>query len=215
MKKKSEKKMIDALCRETHFNRNEIENLVRIFKGLFLDMTKNEQQKHENYKLDRNKFRDILHNTFNMTDDMLMDRVFRAFDKDSDSYVNMQEWVRGLSIFLRGTFDEKTKYCFEVYDLNSDGYISREEMFHMLKYSIVKQPTEEDPDEGIKDLVEITLKKMDYDHDSRLSYADFQKSVELEPLLLEVFGPCLPDNKSKHAFLTTFADCHQQSEVDN
>lgn len=44
--------------------------------------------------------------------------------------------------------------------MNSDGYISREEMFHMLKNSLLKQPSEEDPDEGIKDLVEITLKKM-------------------------------------------------------
>lgn len=50
--------------------------------------------------------------------------------------------------------------CFDVYDLNGDGYISREEMFHMLKNSLIRQPTEEDPDEGIKDLVEITLKKM-------------------------------------------------------
>ena len=33
-------------------------------------------------------------------------------------------------------------------------------MFQMLKNSLVKQPTEEDPDEGIKDLVELTLKKM-------------------------------------------------------
>lgn len=30
----------------------------------------------------------------------------------------------------------------------------------MLKNSLLKQPSEEDPDEGIKDLVEITLKKM-------------------------------------------------------
>lgn len=52
------------------------------------------------------------------------------------------------------------KDCFDVYDLNGDGYISREEMFHMLKNSLLKQPSEEDPDEGIKDLVEITLKKM-------------------------------------------------------
>lgn len=50
--------------------------------------------------------------------------------------------------------------CFHVYDLNGDNYISREEMFHMLKNSLIRQPTEEDPDEGIKDLVEITLKKM-------------------------------------------------------
>ena len=47
-----------------------------------------------------------------------------------------------------------------MYDLNGDGFISREEMFHMLKNSLIRQLTEEDPDEGIKDLVEITVKKM-------------------------------------------------------
>lgn len=47
-----------------------------------------------------------------------------------------------------------------MFDLNGDGFISKEEMFHMLKNSLLKQPSEEDPDEGIKDLVEITLKKM-------------------------------------------------------
>ncbi|XP_048366335.1 calaxin isoform X3 [Sphaerodactylus townsendi] len=122
-------------------------------------------------------------------------RVFRAFDKDNDSCVSVTEWVEGLSIFLRGTLEEKIKYCFDVYDLNSDGYISREEMFHMLKNSLLKQPSEEDPDEGIKDLVEITLKKMDYDHDGKLSYTDFEKAVRDENLLLEAFGPCLPDMK--------------------
>ena len=50
--------------------------------------------------------------------------------------------------------------CFSIYDLNDDGYISREEMFQMLKTTMVKQPTEEDPDEGIRDLVESMVKKM-------------------------------------------------------
>lgn len=50
--------------------------------------------------------------------------------------------------------------CFNVYDLNDDGYITREEMFQLLKDCLIRQPTEEDPDEGIKDLVEIVLKKM-------------------------------------------------------
>ena len=44
--------------------------------------------------------------------------------------------------------------------MNGDGYISREEMFQLLKHCLIKQPAEEDPDEGIKELVEITLKKM-------------------------------------------------------
>ena len=73
-------------------------------------------------KIDRNRFRDILHNTFDMTDDILMDRgrikeneylnsplflVFKAFDRDNDGQVNMLEWVVGLNTYLRGTLDEK------------------------------------------------------------------------------------------------------------
>lgn len=62
--------------------------------------------------MDRLKFRDVLHNSFNMTDDILMDRVFRAFDRDNDSYLSMSEWVEGLSIFLRGNQEEKIKCNF-------------------------------------------------------------------------------------------------------
>ncbi|XP_056438970.1 calaxin [Gadus chalcogrammus] len=176
-----------------HFNKTEVECLIRLFNGLMGDVAASGRAVHG---LDRGRFRSILHNTFGMTDDMLMDGVFRAFDKDNDSFVSVREWTEGLSVFLRGTLAEKIKYCFDVYDLNGDGFISREEMFHMLKNSLIRQLTEEDPDEGIKDLVEITVKKMDHDHDGRLSFIDFEKAVKEENLLLEAFGTCLPDAKS-------------------
>ncbi|KAJ1101023.1 hypothetical protein NDU88_006097 [Pleurodeles waltl] len=197
MNRKKLQKQAEALSRIVkHFNKSEVESLMKLFQAL----VGSGSEKPSRNGLDRNKFRNILHNTFGMTDDMIMDRVFRAFDKDNDSYINVTEWVQGLSVFLRGTLDERIKYCFDVYDLNGDGYISREEMFHMLKNSLLKQPTEEDPDEGVKDLVEITLKKMDYDHDGKLSFADFEKAVHEESLLLEAFGPCLPDMKNIMAF---------------
>uniref|UniRef100_A0A8C2UZI9 EF-hand calcium-binding domain-containing protein 1-like n=1 Tax=Chinchilla lanigera TaxID=34839 RepID=A0A8C2UZI9_CHILA len=62
-----------------------------------------------NTGLDQSTFREILHDVFGMTDDMLMNRVFYAFDRNKDNYVNVEEWVRGLSVFLRGTFEEKLK----------------------------------------------------------------------------------------------------------
>ncbi|NXL28454.1 EFCB1 protein, partial [Glaucidium brasilianum] len=144
--------------------------------------------------LGRCTFRGALHKAFGMMDDMILDRVFDTFDRDNDSCISVVEWVEGLSVFLRGTLEERIKYCFEVYDLNGDGYISREEMFQMLKNSFLEEPSE-DPDEGIKDLVDIALKKMDYDHDGKLSFTDFEKAVRDEILLLEAFGPCLPDIK--------------------
>lgn len=35
--------------------------------------------------------------------------VFFAFDEDKDNCINVKEWVKGLSVFLRGTFEEKLK----------------------------------------------------------------------------------------------------------
>lgn len=37
----------------------------------------------------------------------------------------------------------------------------------------------------------------DHDHDNRLSYSDFEKTVMDENLFLEAFGSCLPDVKVK------------------
>ena len=46
----------------------------------------------------------------------------------------------------------------------------------------------------IKSLSFLLFKK-DKDHDSRLSKSDFQQSVMQDPLLLECFGQCFPDQK--------------------
>nr|XP_057941670.1 calaxin-like [Doryrhamphus excisus] len=125
--------------------------------------------------------------------------MFRTFDKDNDGFIGMKEWIEGLSVFLRGTLDERIKYCFQVYDLNGDHYITREEMLQMLRYSL-RLPGEEDPYDGIKDLVEITLKRMDHDHDDRLSFDDFDSSVKEANHVMEAFGTCLPNTTRIEAF---------------
>lgn len=175
----------ESLCKRFRFSKEEIEKLLNKFN----QVTDKEQ------KMDRTAFRTILHNIFKMTDDTIMDRVFKAFDKDNDSQINQEEWIRGLSIFLRGTYEEKISFCFDVYDVNSDGFISREEMFSLLKTCLVKQTSDEDPEEGIKELVEIALKKMDQDHDNRVSLQDFQATCLQDTLLLECLGPCLPNEQ--------------------
>ncbi|KAA0710419.1 EF-hand calcium-binding domain-containing protein 1 [Triplophysa tibetana] len=201
MNRKLIQNLADTMCKQVkHFNTVEVECLIRLFNALLGEQT----ERKVGHGLDRLNFRHILHNTFDMTDDMMMDRVFRAFDKDNDSYISVKEWVEGLSLFLRGTLEEKIKYCFDVYDLNGDGYISREEMFHMLKDSLIRQPTEEDPDEGtIFNTKHFIIKytcDCCYDHDGKVSYADFKSTVREENLLLEAFGNCLPHLKRIQSF---------------
>jgi len=58
-----------------------------------------------------------------------------------------------------------------------------------------QQAGDEDLDESIKELVEITLKKMDKDHDNRLGDNDFSQSVREDPLLLSCFGQVFANSK--------------------
>ncbi|OON13343.1 EF hand, partial [Opisthorchis viverrini] len=138
--------------------------------------------------LDRLKFRETLHHLFNITDDLLLDGIFRAFDYNSEGGITPSKWIKGLSVFLRGTLEEKALFAFKAYDFNSDGILTREEMFLLLKSSLVKQPTDDDPDEGIRDLVDIVFKRLD------------------DPLLLEILGQCFPEEKVAAAFLSTFQE---------
>ncbi|CAF4215451.1 unnamed protein product, partial [Rotaria magnacalcarata] len=79
-------------------------------------------------------------------------------------------------------------------------HITREEIFQLLKSSVLKQAGDEDPDESIKELVEITLKKMDKDHDNRLGDNDFSQSVREDPLLLSCFGQVFANARRKTDF---------------
>lgn len=76
----------------------------------------------------------MLHNTFDIvTDDTLMDRIFCVWDKTNFGLLVLETWFSGLSIFLKGSLADKINFCFIVYDLNGDGFITKDEMFQLLK----------------------------------------------------------------------------------
>ena len=53
-------------------------------------------------RMDRKLFRQFLHGSFNMTDDILMDRIFKYFNSNNDGDITRDEWVVGFNIFLKG-----------------------------------------------------------------------------------------------------------------
>ena len=85
--------------------------------------------------VDRSVFRELLHSSFDIvTEETLMERIFCTWDKGFEGLpLRLEGWVVGLSIFLKGTQAEKTAYCFRIYDLNGDGFITRDEMFALLR----------------------------------------------------------------------------------
>merc|ERR1712080_338455 len=123
MEKKEEDKLIESLVKKSYFSFNEINNLMQLYREHTVGM--------EPDKMDRKILREFMHEVFEIHDDILLDRIFKFFDTTgeiSEGCISRKEWIAGLNIFLKGSEDEQIKYCFTIYDLNGDGYISREEM---------------------------------------------------------------------------------------
>ena len=92
--RKQQSKLGEALTKKTHFSVMEIENLLNLYRKLSVGIDID--------RLDRTRFREFLHNAFDMTDDILLDRIFKFFDDDNDGFISREEWILGLSVFMKG-----------------------------------------------------------------------------------------------------------------
>lgn len=155
-------------------------------------------------ELSSKDFSNVLHKAFGLADDALIERILSALDSVS-SRVSLKSWINAMSIFLRGSLQQKIIYCFKVYDVRGKNQIRREQMVKLLRKSVYKHQ-DEHVDEAVKDLVDIIIKKMDLDKDGIISYSDFNQTVHKDPMMLECLGQCLPDRNHVHAFLLTFTD---------
>ncbi|XP_077400208.1 Kv channel-interacting protein 4 isoform X2 [Vanacampus margaritifer] len=102
--------------------------------------------------------------------------LFNAFDTDHNGSVSFEDFVMGLSILLRGTIQEKLNWAFNLYDINKDGYITKEEMLDIMKaiydmmgkctYPVLKEETP-------RQHVEVFFQKMDKNKDGVVTIDEF------------------------------------------
>jgi len=209
MKKKSDKNLkalalIMTIGKELHFSSDERIHLSTMFVRNF------GAEKHPGLKLyaiDARGFQRIMHATFGITNEKIIEGLFRVFDFAGNNIVSEPEWIRGLSIFVRGKFEERLNVVWQVYDMNEDGVISREEMYTLLQDCLVKTKVDDnDTEEAVKDLVEMLFRKLDVNHDGIVDKEDFWTAVKEENLMLECCGQVFPSQRHIDVFEATFAD---------
>lgn len=182
------------ISRRVHFTHVEIESLVQIYLKMIQDAG--------TMSMMRLQFYSLLSGVLGMYDSFLFDRMSFALDRTSPN-MSLETFISAMSLFARGTLQERIDYCFSVYDVVGEGFISRENLLYLLKFGVLKHLKEE-VEEAVKDYADRLMKKVDLDRDGMISYSDFCETVKTHPGMLEMMGNCLPDRSSVYAFLYTF-----------
>ncbi|XP_075999833.1 Kv channel-interacting protein 4 [Genypterus blacodes] len=157
---------LEQLEAQTRFSRKELQILYRGFKNECPSGVVNEDT-----------FKDIYAQFFPQGDASTYAHfLFNAFDTDHNGSVSFEDFVMGLSILLRGTIQEKLNWAFNLYDINKDGYITKEEMLDIMKaiYDMMGKCTypmlkEEAP----RQHVEVFFQKMDKNKDGVVTMDEF------------------------------------------
>jgi len=162
-------KPIDELVKETRFTKNEIKSLYRGFK-----------QECPSGIVNEASFREIYAHYFPQGDcSDFAHFLFCSIDQNADGSVNFEDFLHGLSILVRGSVDEKLRWIFNLYDVNGDGKITKDELQSIIGsvYDLMGRFTEPGIDSNTsKAHVEHIFKKLDIHQTGAVTLDQFLKA---------------------------------------
>ncbi|CAH1775162.1 unnamed protein product [Owenia fusiformis] len=150
---------------------------------------------------------------------LFLDQLFSLVDKNKSGYLSFRELLHAVTLFSHGSCTDKLHMLFNMYDLDSSGTLSLEEIAKMLK-SLFEMADTELSEEAVEKLIHSMLKAHGVSRRRSLRYSDFQKLLgdhmdKLWDVCLDFKGTkvCFP--KKKRAKLTnTDDDLYNQVQDD-
>uniref|UniRef100_A0A3Q3W1S4 EF-hand domain-containing protein n=1 Tax=Mola mola TaxID=94237 RepID=A0A3Q3W1S4_MOLML len=169
---------LDRLVQQTNFSKKELQVLYRGFK--------NECPRGV---VDEETFKNIYSQFFPQGDSsMYAHFLFEAFDINNNGSVSFEEFVVSLSIILRGSITDKLNWAFNLYDLNKDGCITKEEMTDIIRsiYDMMGKHTYPNiKDSAPREHVDSFFQKMDKNHDGVVTIEEFLETCQKDENIMQ------------------------------
>ncbi|XP_037608740.1 calsenilin-like isoform X1 [Sebastes umbrosus] len=162
---------LDQLQAQTQFTRKELQSLYRGFKN-----------ECPSGLVDEETFKTIYSQFFPQGDATTYAHfLFNAFDMDRSGSIRFEDFVIGLSVLLRGSVTEKLRWAFNLYDINKDGYVTKEEMMAIMTsiYDMMGRYTLPSVrDDSPYEHVEKFFQKMDRNRDGVVTIDEFIETCQ-------------------------------------
>ncbi|XP_062613823.1 hippocalcin-like protein 1 [Saccostrea cucullata] len=137
-------------------------------------------------QLTRKDFIEVYDKIFSGDAREFAEHVFRTFDTDGNGMVNFQEFVVGLFVSSSQEMDKKLDWAFRVYDINGDGFITKDEMSKIIT-SICKMTTT--TVKSVEELTHEIFSDMDINKDERISREEFLHGASKNDFVIKLLQP--------------------------
>jgi serine/threonine-protein phosphatase 2B regulatory subunit len=106
-------------------------------------------------------------------------RLFEKFDTNDEGYIFFDEFVKTLNVFHpRASTNDKAKFAFDLYDVNGNGEITREELKQLVSAVMKRSIFLNLDEEAIERVLDNTFEQVDIEKDGSISYEEFYRMVK-------------------------------------